>query len=118
MSPAIVANAVKGAMLSALILEQAGFVVHPKPFARRSDILQTIEFGSEQNLVRFCQAIQASSPVDGHVIPEPGHLPSYADKVIMAAGTFNQGANIELSADGRSAPLTGHIYKVVLLINI
>ncbi len=103
-APAIVANAVKGAMLSALVMEQAGFLVNPKPFTKRSDIVQTIEFGTEKNLVRFCQAIQASSPVDGHVTPEPGPLPGYVDNVIMAAGTFNQGASIELSADGPIRP--------------
>ncbi len=104
MAPAIVANAVKGAMLSALVLEQIGFSVNPKPFTKRSEIVQTIDFGSSEKLVRFCQAIQASSPVDGHVTPEPGPLPGYTDQVIMAAGTFNQGANIELSADGPIRP--------------
>ncbi len=103
-APAVVSNAVKGAMLSALILEEAGYVVNPKPFTKRSEIVQTIEFGSAEKLVHFCQAIQASSPVDGYVTPEPGLLPGYTDQVIMAAGTFNQGANIELSADGPIRP--------------
>ncbi len=103
-APTIVANAVKGAMLTALVMEQAGFLVNPKPFTKRSDIVQTIEFGSEKSMVRFCQAIQASSPVDGHVIPEPGPLPGYADPVIMAAGNFIQGSSIELSADGPMRP--------------
>ncbi len=104
MAPAIVANAVKGAMLSALILEEAGFIVSPKPFTTRSDIVQTIQFGSAEKLIRFCQAVQASSPVDSYVIPEPGDMPGYADQVIMCAGTFHQGATLELSADGPIRP--------------
>ena len=31
-------------------------------------------------------------------------MPGYADQVIMAAGTFVQGASIELSADGPMRP--------------
>ena len=54
---------------------------------------------TKENLCRFCEAIQASSPVDAHVTPVPSHLPGYQDEVIMAAGTFVQGASIELSAD-------------------
>ncbi len=104
MAPAIVANAVKGAMLSALVLQEAGYLVNPKPFIKRSDIVQTIEFGTAEKLVRFCQAVQASSPVDSYVIPEPGDMPGYTDQVIMCAGTFHQGATIELSADGPIRP--------------
>ena len=40
--------------------------------------------------------------MDSFATPEPWDMPGYADKVIMAAGTFVQGASIELSAD---APL-------------
>ena len=104
MAPTLVANAVKGAMLSAALLAEAGYIVNPEPFTKRSDIVQTIELGSAEKLVRFCQAIQASSPVDSYVAPEPGLLPGYTDQVIMAAGTFVQGSNIELSADGPIRP--------------
>jgi len=31
-------------------------------------------------------------------------MPGYADEVIMAAGTFTQGASIEISADGPLRP--------------
>ena len=40
--------------------------------------------------------------MDAHALPEPDYMPGYEDDVIMAAGTFVQGASIELSAD---APL-------------
>ena len=52
----------------------------------------------------FCQAIQSTSPVDSHVIPYPWNMPGYNNQVIMAAGTFVQGASIELSADAPIAP--------------
>ena len=48
----------------------------------------------------FCRGIQAGSPVDSHVTPEPWAMPGYSDEVIMAAGTFTMGASLELSADG------------------
>ena len=40
------------------------------------------------------------SPVDSFAAPEPWDMPGYTDQIIMAAGTFVQGASIELSADG------------------
>jgi cystathionine beta-lyase family protein involved in aluminum resistance len=52
--------------------------------------------------VRFCQAIQAASPINSHVTPHGAYMPGYEDDVIMAAGTFVSGASLELSCD---APL-------------
>ncbi len=51
-------------------------------------------------MIAFCQAIQYASPINAHVTPYPSYMPGYEDDVIMAAGTFVQGASIELSADG------------------
>ena len=56
--------------------------------------------GSAEGLCAFCRGIQAGSPVDAFVTPEPWAMPGYGDQVIMAAGTFVQGSSIELSADG------------------
>jgi cystathionine beta-lyase family protein involved in aluminum resistance len=103
-APSIVANAVKGAMLSAAVLEEIGFRVRPEPLLCRSDIVQTVEFADKEALIRFCQAVQASSPVDSHVFPEPAPMPGYTDEVIMAAGTFIQCGSLELSADGPIRP--------------
>ena len=61
--------------------------------------MQSIHFRSERKLVAFCRGIQAGSPVDAFAVPEPWDMPGYQHKVIMAAGTFTQGASIELSAD-------------------
>ena len=51
-------------------------------------------------MVNFCRKIQACSPVDSYVTPEPWDMPGYDDQVIMAAGTFISGATTELSCDG------------------
>ena len=72
----------------------------PLPDDVRSDIIQTITLKTPENLCAFCEAIQAHSPIDAHVTPVPSPLPGYQDDIIMAAGTFVQGASIELSADG------------------
>ena len=99
-APHTVAQAIKTAHLAAYMFEQAGFDVLPGPFERRSDIIQTVSLKTPEKLCRFCQGIQAASPVDAHVVPEPWDMPGYADPVIMAAGAFVGGSSIELSADG------------------
>lgn len=57
----------------------------------------------------FCQGLQAYSPINSHVSPIPSGLPGYADAVIMAAGTFIQGASIEISADAPIEPYTVYL---------
>ncbi len=66
----------------------------------RHDIIQSVITGSAEGLCAFCRGIQAGSPVDSHVTPEPWAMPGYDSEVIMAAGAFIQGSSIELSADG------------------
>ncbi len=102
LAPHVVLQAVKTAIFAAAVFDQLKFTVHPLPTALRSDIIQAITLNTKENLCAFCEAIQANSPIDAHVKPIPCHLPGYQDEVIMAAGTFVQGASIELSAD---APL-------------
>lgn len=99
-APSVVAQAVKGAMLSAHLFSNAGFRVSPGPRERRADIIQAIELGSAERLIAFCRAIQQFSPVNSHVSPEPADMPGYQHKVVMAGGTFIEGATLELSADG------------------
>lgn len=104
LAPAVVSNAVKGAMLFAATLAELGCEVKPDALHKRSDIIQAIKFASPDRLVNFCRAIQLGSPVNSHVVPEPSLMPGYQDPVIMAAGTFVEGATIELSADGPLRP--------------
>ena len=100
LSPHTVGEALKGVVFAAAILEELGFVSDPLWHQPRTDIIQAIHLKEPENLKLFCQAIQKSSPVDSHVVPVPSYMPGYQDDVIMAAGTFIQGASIELSADG------------------
>ncbi len=99
-APNVVANSVKTAVFASKLLEDLGYKVEPKYDEIRADIVQTIELGSEEKLVKFCQGIQKGSPIDSNVIPFPSDMGGYEDKVIMAAGTFTQGSTIELSCDG------------------
>ncbi len=103
-APHTTAQALKTAHLAAYIFEKLGYNVEPKWNEIRSDIIQTVITGSPEALCGFCQGIQAGSPVDAFVTPEPWDMPGYSDKVIMAAGAFTQGSSIELSADGPLRP--------------
>ena len=100
MAPSVVANSLKTAILASKMLENIGYKVEPRYNEKRADIVQTVEFGKEDKLIKFCQGIQMCSPIDSNSIPEPWDMPGYTDKVIMAAGSFTQGSSIELSCDG------------------
>jgi cystathionine beta-lyase family protein involved in aluminum resistance len=104
LAPHVVGEALKGATFTSALMEKLGFRTHPKWSDPRTDLIQSVEFGSAEKLVAFCQGIQKASPIDSQVKPEPCEMPGYADKVIMAAGTFIQGASIELTADGPLRP--------------
>lgn len=104
LAPHIVGEALKGAVFTAGLLEHIGFKVDPAWDSFRTDLIQSVQFDREEVLVTFCQGIQKASPVDAHVVPSPSPMPGYKDKVIMAAGTFIQGASIELTADGPIRP--------------
>ena len=99
-APSVVASSLKTAVLASKILEDLGYKTEPKYDEKRADIVQTIEFGAPDKLVRYCQGIQMASPIDSYSVPEPWDMPGYSDKVIMAAGAFTQGSSIELSCDG------------------
>ena len=103
-APHTVAQALKTAHLAAYLFEKAGYRVEPSWDTERHDIIQAVITENPELLCAFCRGIQAGSPVDAHVTPEPWAMPGYGDPVIMAAGTFTQGASIELSADGPIRP--------------
>lgn len=104
LAPSVVCNAVKSALLAAQVFKAAGFDVRPSVDEPRADIIQSIKFGDPQALINFLKAIQYHSPVNAHVAPEPADMPGYADKVVMAGGTFVEGSTIEFSADGPLRP--------------
>ena len=99
-APHTVCQALKTAAFAAGMLTALGFETYPAPEERRSDIIQTICLKTADNLVRFCQGIQKGSPVDSFAAPVPAPMPGYESPVVMAAGTFIQGASLELSCDG------------------
>lgn len=100
LAPHVVLQAVKTAIFAAAVFQKLGYEVKPLPQEARHDIIQAIKLESKKRLCDFCIAIQSNSPVDAHVEPVPAPLPGYQDDIVMAAGTFVQGASIELSADG------------------
>lgn len=104
MAPAVTAGALKGAIFAANVYERLGFSVIPDGKQPRHDIIQAVTLGSPEAVIAFCRGIQAGSPVDSHVAPEPYAMPGYHSDVIMAAGAFVQGSSIELSADGPIEP--------------
>jgi len=100
LAPTVTASALKGAIFAAACYERLGFEAFPKSDAERTDIIEAVTLKSPEALIAFCQGIQAASPVDSHVVPEPWPMPGYSAPVIMAAGAFVSGSSIELSADG------------------
>lgn len=104
LAPTVVSGALKGAVFAANIYEKLGFKVVPDGSEPRYDIIQAIEFGRPEGVIKFCKGIQAAAPVDSFVTPEPWAMPGYDSDVIMAAGAFIQGSSIELSADGPIKP--------------
>ncbi|NJP39540.1 hypothetical protein HCH52_00480 [Oscillospiraceae bacterium HV4-5-C5C] len=104
MGPHVVGESLKGMILAAEVLREAGFETSPGPDDRRGDIIQTVTFGEPEPMCAFCEAVQAASPVDSFVTPVPGPMPGYDHDVIMAAGAFVSGASVELSADGPLCP--------------
>lgn len=99
-APQVIASSLKTAVLTSKVLENLGYEVEPKYNEERADIVQNIIFRNSKDLITYCKGIQSASPIDSFVSPTPSDMPGYDDKVIMAAGTFNQGSSIELSCDG------------------
>ncbi len=110
LAPHVVGEAIKGAIFTSALLGELGFETYPKWDDQRTDIVQAVSFNDRDKMIRFCQQIQFGSPINSHVTPYPAYMPGYEDDVIMAAGTFIQGASIELTADGPlRAPFTTYV---------
>ena len=103
-APSVVASSLKTAILTSKMVEELGYKAEPRYFEPRADIVQNIEFGNAEDLIKYCQGIQKGSPVDSNSVAEPWEMPGYTDKIIMAAGAFTQGSSIELSCDGPIRP--------------
>jgi len=99
MAAHVVAQAIKTSVFCAGLLEEFGYVAEPASNEIRHDIIQSAKLMDKDKLIKFCQGLQSASPIDSFVVPCPWAMPGYSDEVIMAAGAFNQGSSIELSAD-------------------
>ena len=125
MAPMVVANSVKIAILTSLVMEKLGFEVNPKYDDNRADIVQTIMFKNREKMIKYCQGIQKGSAIDSNAIPYPAKMPGYEDEIIMASGSFTQGSSIEISCDGplrdpyiayQQGSLTYEYGKIALLV--
>ncbi len=104
MAPHTVGQALKGSVLFAKVFEMLGYNVFPAHDEKRSDITQSIMLNGEQLLLAYTRGIQKAAAVDSQAVPVPWDMPGYDDQIVMAAGTFVQGASIELSADAPVKP--------------
>lgn len=105
MAPQAVKSALKTAIFASYMLEKLGYKnVSPKYNEERTDIIQTVELGDKDSLVKFTQGIQESSPVDSYVKVMPAPMPGYPFDEVMACGGFTQGSTIELSGDAPVIP--------------
>ncbi len=105
MAPSAVRSSLKSMVFAARVLELAGFEgVDPTYNEKRTDIVQTMDLNTEENLVSFCRGIQSGSPIEAYVEPIPDDMPGYPHKEVMAGGTFTAGSTIELSCDGPITP--------------
>ena len=103
-APHVVASSLKTAVLASAVLEHLGYKVSPKFDSDRADIVQTIEFGNSEDMIKYCKGIQFGSAINSNCAPEPADMPGYTSKIIMASGSFTQGSSIELSCDGPIRP--------------
>ena len=99
LAPHVVAQSLKGALLIGQCMSELGYENFPSLDRLPPDITRAVRFDTEKQLTDFIQSVQDVSPVDSFVTLEAWDMPGYDCKVIMAAGTFNSGASIELSAD-------------------
>lgn len=104
LAPHLVTEALAGLALASCVMEELGFDVSPRWEDPPADSVLAVRLGEPELLLDFCRSIQEASPVDSDARPEPGPLPGYEHRVVMAAGTFIQGSSSELSADGPMRP--------------
>lgn len=103
-APHVVGSSLKTAVLASAVLENLGYKVSPKFNDKRADIVQTIEFGNSDDMIKYCKGIQFGSAINSNCAPEPADMPGYTNQIIMASGSFTQGSSIELSCDGPIRP--------------
>ena len=99
MAPHVVGGALKGSTLLGRVAELIGLDSFPASTEYPYDVIRSITFKTADELIEMARTVQKFSPIDSNVVPYPWSMPGYTSEVIMAAGTFIQGASIELSCD-------------------
>lgn len=99
MAPHITNQAIKGSYLIGEVMKNLGYEITPNSNELCFDIVKSIKFNTKEELIDFVRIVQKYSPVDSDAVPFPWKLPGYDSDVIMGAGTFVQGATMELSCD-------------------
>ncbi len=99
-APGVTAEALKTAIYAQCLFAMLGYPTTPAYTDPHNDIVTSVTCGNADALVALCAGIQAGSPVDSYVAPEPWAMPGYENEVVMAAGAFTMGSSIELSCDG------------------
>ncbi|CAN0523616.1 unnamed protein product, partial [Ectocarpus sp. 8 AP-2014] len=75
LAPTIVGESLKGAILLAEVFGGTfGLPTNPPPppppgAGGRTDIVQAVELGDRDRLIKFCEAVQLFSPVNAYVRP-------------------------------------------------
>ncbi|MDN6043171.1 MAG: methionine gamma-lyase family protein [Lactobacillus sp.] len=103
-APEITANAIKGAVYTAALLAEVGETVSPLWDEERTDLIKTAVFNDRTKMIKFAQVLQQNSPVNAFVEPIPSNQDGYEDQIIMAGGSFVNGATVEFSGDGPIRP--------------
>lgn len=103
-APHVVAQSIKLVRLASVAIASLGYETIPSLNEPTSDIVCCIKFNDPNKLINFVKAIQQSSAIDSNSSPVPSEMEGYADQIIMASGSFNQGSTIELSCDGPIRP--------------
>ena len=103
-APHVVAQSVKIVRLASMAISSLGYQTIPSITQPISDIVCVIKFEEPNKLINFVKGIQQGSAIDSNTVPVPCDMEGYADQIIMASGSFNQGSTIELSCDGPIRP--------------
>lgn len=110
MAPHVTNQAIKGAYLIGEVMKKLGYEIIPDSSEISYDMVKSIKFDTKEELIEFVKIIQKYSPVDSDAVPFPWLRSGYGHEIIMGAGTFVQGATMELSCD---APISEPYYAEV-----
>jgi cystathionine beta-lyase family protein involved in aluminum resistance len=66
LAPHVVSQSLKGALFTSLLLEKLNMRTKPAFHEPRTDLIQTVEFDTKEQMIQFCQSIQHASPINAH----------------------------------------------------